>query len=552
MEPQQLPPPWMLGSKEIDDIPMLVVFMSKGELEGLDALQGGPSEDDETGIREYSPLAPIIEIPEIRELFHKIPQELIANKNKLPEDTQEAYNIAKEYSLPYRETEEEKENPLKALEKKGRNGDSRIAYIPANLVELLIEVGYRPTVHPEVGILEFWALNKLWKNKVVSEGLRIVGTIGGAILGGPVGAGVGNAVAGAVTGKSLKNSVISGLKTGAGAYAAQGLGQAAGLGAKTPFTAGFFGGAPNMLATGLGKFGIGSANAPAAAGAIGVGAPAETAQQVIGSAFSQPQTPGILGGLSSGLSAMAPYAAPLSYAGMGLLSYAGQKKQHKHEKEERERQEEKWDRERKQMGWDTDWQPMSHKPHEVNPEFWNIDEEDIKHGRIHAPYTREVGTSNHYAKGGLVQSYSQGSIIKGPGKGQDDKIETTVPEASYIWDASSTSMSGDGSSSAGAKAIKHFEDDIKRAVPKKIRAYAEKLVKKNCKQAPVYLSNDEYKSDPVVVSLIPYALGHKQISNEKGADILREGIKRLRKHKSSSGSGLPPKAKPIIEYMLAR
>lgn len=565
---QQLPPPWMLGSKDIDDIPMLVVHMSNGELEGLDDLQGGPSVDEETGIREYSKLADIIMIPEIRDLFHSIANQ-VETTGDFSQDVHEAYQTSKEHSLPYRETEEEEHNPLRHLEKMGRGEDSKLAYIPVNLAELLIEIRHVPSINPKTGLLEFFwplilgggalllgatgigknvgkMLNKMLGKKA-SEIIRIAGTIGGALLGGPLGAGVGNALGSAATGKSLQNSVVSGLKNSALAYGIQGAGQAAGFTGATPYTAGFFGGAPNMLATGLGKMGIGNAgataNTTAAAPALNH---AQQAQQLINSSFA-PQQQGILGTLTNVGSTIAPYA-PLAMAG---LSYMGEKQHHKHMSKERERQEAKWNREREEMGLNTNWTPVATRQYEENPEFWDITEEDIKHGRIHAPYLRPVGTSGRYAKGGLVQSFNKGTLVRGKGKGQDDKIKTSVPDGTYISDASANSMLGDGSSEAGAKVWQQFEKDIKKRVPKKVLHHVEKLVKKKSQQVPVWLSDSEYKLDPVTVSVIPYALGEKKISNERGADILRAAIKNIRKHKSQAGPGLPPKAKPLLEYMSA-
>src|ERR1700760_2733025 len=97
---QELPAPWMLGATKVNDIPMLVCHMSNGELEGLDDLQGGPSVDESTGIREYSALAEIVEIPEIKELFHTIVGQAEKHGGRLPLDVREAYKEAKDYSLP--------------------------------------------------------------------------------------------------------------------------------------------------------------------------------------------------------------------------------------------------------------------------------------------------------------------------------------------------------------------------------------------------------------------------------------------------------------------
>ena len=479
---QELPAPWMLGATKVNDIPMLVCHMSNGELEGLDDLQGGPSVDESTGIREYSALAEIVEIPEIKELFHTIVGQAEKHGGRLPLDVREAYKEAKDYSLPYRETEEEKHDPLRALERKGRHGDSKLAELPVNLVELLIELEHVPSTNPETGLLEFWALNKLWKGNLGKEILRAVGTIGGAILGGPIGAGAGNTLAGVITGKSLPNAAMSGLKTGAMTYGAQGLGQLAGLSGATPYTAGFFGG-NNMLANGLGGLGKMAGIGPKAAAAASVaGATAPGWHAPMAPLPEAPTAePGFMSHILGGLG---KYAIPIG--GMAGLSYMGSRQHQKHQDRERERQEAKWAKERQQMGWETNWTPVASKKYEPNPEFFNRSEEDIRHGRIHAPAMREIGSSGKYAKGGPVQSYKEGTLVRGKGKGQDDFIKTRVPDGSYIWDASVTSMLGDGSSDAGAKVIKSFEQHIRNKVPKKIIKAVEREVKTKSQQVPLH------------------------------------------------------------------
>lgn len=527
----ELPAPWMLGATKVGDIPMLIVHMSKGELEGLDDLQGGPSVDESTGIREYSALAPIIEEPEVQQLFQKISADIKQNGGTPTPDISSAYKEAKKHSLPYRETEEEEHNPLRQLEKLGRGTDSRIAELPKNFVEFLITLGHNVSENPKTGLLEFG----FW-----DEALRIGGTLIGGLLGGPLGAGLGRAAAGAATGQKLGHAAMAGLKTGVGAYGVQGLGQAAGLGASTPMTGGFFGGAPNILGTalgGLGGLGRGAQAIPNAYSPVEQSVMSQMGGQAAQTAQAQPGfLSHILGGIGNNI-------GPLALAGMGGLSYMASKKQHKHQQQERDRQEAKWDKEREQHRYNTTWTPIMSKQKEPNPEFWNRSEEDIKHGRINAPYYREVGTSGRYATGGLVQSYSKGTLVKGKGKGQDDFIKTSVPEGSYIIDASTTSMLGDGSSDAGAKVLKEFELSVKKKIPKKMISSVEKLIKRQSKQAPVWLSNDEYKFDPLTVAVLGRG------SNEKGSDILRDMVKNIRKHKSEKGDGLPPKAKPLLAYL---
>ncbi len=566
MQPQIPDAPWMQGAKEIEGHEMLVVHMTNGELEGLDNLQGGPSVDPETGIREYSALADIIKIPEIQELFHHVRNE-IEQHGEISDDLKKVYHYAKEHSLPYRETPEEEHDPIHAIEHTGRGGDTKMALIPLDLAFFLIELRHVPSINPKTGLLEFGFFDKLFSGKNPFKGwentfskkrgygfkdaLRAAGTIGGAMIGGPMGAGIGNALGYKLGGSDWGDSLGAGVKTGLMTYGAQGIGQAAGLGASTPYTAGFFGGAPNLVAQGLGSLGIGSAAGTGAA-AAGTGATAAGTggwSQIGAGGVALPTmgpttaaSSGILGSLGSTMA-----AHPLLTAG-GLgaaylgLTHMGEKR---NVKEQRKRQEEHEQKERerlKEMGFTHSWSPVSAREMIENPDYYEI-----------TPYEREMGVyqppkhiyekSKVYATGGLVKSYSKGTLVKGKGKGQDDTIKTSVPDGSYIIDASSTSMLGDGSSSAGADILKEFENKIKNKFPKHFTKNVEQEVKKNAKQVPVWLSNDEYKFDPLTVTLLGKG------SNEKGAAFLKQMVINLRKHKISKGHGLPPKAKDISSYI---
>lgn len=55
---------------------MLVVHMRNDELEALDNMQGGPSIDPELGIREYSAIGPMLDNPEVVEVFKVVYQDL--------------------------------------------------------------------------------------------------------------------------------------------------------------------------------------------------------------------------------------------------------------------------------------------------------------------------------------------------------------------------------------------------------------------------------------------------------------------------------------------
>lgn len=553
-------PPWMEGAKEIQGQEMIVVHMNNGELEGLDNLQGGPSIDPETGIREYSALGSIIEIPAVRQIFKQVADEMEIN-GKLSPDLHSIYESAKKHSLPYRESPEEEHNPLRAIEHTGRGGDTKMALIPLNLAFFLIELRHVPSINPKTGLLEFifGFIKQVFSNpgKAISHAfkpaniIRVGATVAGAALGGPWGAGIGNTLGHIATGHDPGDSLMRGLNTGALTYGAQGIGQAAGLGASTPYTAGFFGGAPNMVASGLGSMGIG-AHVPSAWSQVY--GPANIAGNAMLGASPAAQIAagaGTAGGTASGgLGSLLSNSAMLAPLGMAGLAYMGSKHQHKNNKQAVGEQNARIEKEREAMGFNKEWKPVTARRRKPNPKFYETSEFENKHGIFPSAFIDEgpqYSMGGHvranFANGGLVKSYNKGALVTGPGKGQDDKIKTSVPDGSYIIDASSTSSWGDGSTKAGSNVLKEFEEQIKRKFPKSFVKNVEKEIASHAKQVPVWLSEGEHKIDPVTVTLLGKG------SNEKGAAILKKMVIDLRKHKISKGDGLPPKAKHPSAYI---
>lgn len=518
--PADINPPWMEGSKDISGQEMIIVHMSNGELEGLDNMQQYPSIDPDTGIREYSSLANIIEIPEVRNVFKHISDDIL-DDGKLSPDLKKVYEYAREHSLPYKSTPEERHDPLKGAEHTGRHGDTKLALIPLNLALFLIELKHEPSINPETGLLEFG-----WFNEII----RAAGTIIGGMLGGPIGAGFGNALAGKITGRSWGDAAKSGLKMGVGAYGLQGLGQAAG----------FLGGPPNLLAQGLGSLGIGG-GLPGMAGKVPLDATGvmQASQQGVSSNAAQQAGPvGFMDKIGSFMSKAAPMA-PLAMAG---LAYMGSQKHRKHQKNAAKEERDYLERERERMGFNRSLPPITPSSRRYNPGFFDRSEMERRYGIFPEPAFVDVGERGYY-KGGSVKSYKQGSLVSGPGKGQDDKIKTSVPDGSYIIDASSTSMFGDGSTKAGSDILKDFEKHVKSKFPDKFLRKIENHISKTSSQVPVWLSEGEHKIDPVTVTLLGGG------SNVNGADILKHMVIKLRKHKISKGDGLPPKAKHPMQYI---
>lgn len=539
---RDIEPPWMQGSKDISGQEMIVVHMTEGELEGLDNMQHGPSIDPDTGIREYSSLANIIEIPEVREIFKHVAGELLEH-GKLSPDLYNIYKSAHDHSLPYKPTPEEMDDPLiKKAEHTGRDGDTKLALIPLNLAFFLIELKHEPSINPKTGLLEFGFFKffeRLGKS-IVQNPIRTAGTIVGALFGGPLGAGLGNTAGSLLSGQSLGKSLKTGAMIGGAGYGLQGLGQAAGL----------MGGS-NLISQGLGSLGIGSApglSSSLGAGAASLGQSGTNAAQSSGiantlspsaaQAAQQAGSSGWMDTIGNFMSKAAPFA-PLGVAG---LAYMGSKQHHKHASKQAREERQILEQERERMGFNRPLSPLKNNSRRYNPKFSDRTELERKYGIFSEPAFIE-DEEGRYANGGLVKSYKKGTLVSGTGKGQDDTIKTSVPDRSYIIDASSTSDFGDGSTKAGGDVLKKFENHIRSKFPSKFVRKIEKQVLKTSSQVPVWLSEGEYKIDPVTVTLLGKG------SNVVGADILKHMVVKLRKHKISKGYGLPPKARSPMQYI---
>ena len=77
----------------------------------------------------------------------------------------------------------------------------------------------------------------------------------------------------------------------------------------------------------------------------------------------------------------------------------------------------------------------------------------------------------------------------------------------------------------------------------KIIKKVEHIIKNKRDLTPVYVANEEFKFDPVTVSLA----GKGDI--KKGAEVFKKMVKQVRIHKSSNGLGLPPKALHPMDYI---
>ena len=527
-----------ISSTEQPDVKMIMCHFGRGELEGLDNLQGGPSIDPATGLREYSKLASVIDDPKIQQIFMQVNEEVKAQGHVSPH-LHQIYEEAEQKSLPFSKVPEDSEDPTHQLEEMGRDGDTLLALVPLNLASFLCDLKGEATLNPKTGLLEF-VIKKIFKGvsralDAVTGGhgneiIRIGGTIAGGLLGGPMGAGVGNALASYGTGKGLMDSGISGLKNYGLATGIQGIGQMAGLSSATPYAGNFFGGSNPLMSAyyGAQTGGLSGALNGLTGGSAAAGAGTVAATGAAGTTVAA-ATPAASTGIMGSLGSLA--TSPLGImGGMAALMHAGANKHYKNEKEEVREKNEDIERQKREMGYTF--------PHikERAPRPW-VKNPHHKHGNGEDYYLPR------HKRGGLVKSFTESSEIIGPGNGQDDAIKTTVPAGSYIIDASSVSDLGDGSSTAGLKVLKETAKKIKANFPKSLVREVTTVVKKTGKQTPVYIANEEFKFDPVTVTL----LGHGNM--KKGSEVFKDMVHNIRKHKNSNGLGLPPKAKHPLDYM---
>lgn len=533
---------------------MLLCHFQDGELEGLDNLQGGPSLDKH-GIREYSKLDKIIRLPEVREIFHQVAADL-EDDGHLSDDMRHTYESAKQQTLPFRETSEEATNPdIRKLEQTGVGGDTKVAWIPESVAHFLIELRHEPSVNPETGLLQFGLGNlnpfRAARNiareigkavgapRLVPNILKIAGTMAGAAMGGPLGAGVGRLGAGLLMGESINKGLDAGLTHMGRAAIASGLGHAA----QSMFpnvTSGLT--MPAALASGANAFfngplsTMGIANGLGSAMGLGGAGAASGAAKAAGAAGSGGA--GLLGNLGG----FKNLVGPGIMAAMGLMALKGSKKHHQQEKELHEQRHRDFDTQHTNMGFKRGWEPQVTQ-YKSNPRFWEPTEMERQHGITAAPFLAEPAG---YAHGGRVRPHGSSSLVKGAGKGQDDKIRTKVPEGSYIIDASTVSMFGDGSSEAGGHVLRQFVQKIRRGakVPHHQKAHHE--VSRFDPSLPVFLSNDEFEMDPYTVSLLGDG------SNQEGSKMLKHMVKGIRAHKNSNGDRLPPRAKDPFFYIRGR
>lgn len=156
--------------------------------------------------------------------------------------------------------------------------------------------------------------------------------------------------------------------------------------------------------------------------------------------------------------------------------------------------------------------------------------------------------TEYYAYGGRVdgytdeddEGYAYGGYIDGDSGGQDDDVDMMIPEGSYVADATTISLLGDGNSKNGNAKLKKMEDSFLRSG----------IVRGNVPRAKHnFIKAKVSPGERVIPPNVVNAIGKKYAKDEnKGHKVLDKMRNNLRAQKGVK-KFLPPKSKPIDKYM---
>lgn len=507
--------------------PMIVAHFSKFELKKMDQMQGGVSIDEATGLREYSILNDLIKNKQYRQAFEDIANHVRENVPLDPEIEQASQGVIltpKKFSP----NPVDKVPEVKAIEEMGEGYDDELALIPVKLGKFFDKLAGRnePKINPNTGLREYFlgAILPAIFASFAPTGASLAGTLlTKAAIGAATGA-LTNAMMGEDPGKGALHGGLGGV---GGHFLGQALGSTL----------------PNMFGASNPQ---GSQTAPANASAANLqnpGTTPETGQQ------------NFFGNMMSGVANHLP-----ATLGIGALMMKG----HRHEKKLNAEAEAKDRRSRAALnnayGMNNSLGTIKPFDPEYIPNF-----KTSNYGGVEQP---QFYNALNYKTGGLVLHNVKVNnekpnvpdkitprktiLFKGPGKGQDDLIDTRALTGDFIVDATSTANLGDGYTDAGNKEIKHTLDLINKAFISKIKAgeinlkkYHQELKFAHDNPVPVAYSPGETQIPTSETTKAGMIMGG---GNKKGGHLFQAAINQLRKHKTQNRTTIPPKAKPFIQY----
>lgn len=550
------------GYEPLDPNQLEAIHMRRDEAVALDTIQGGP--DIRDGLRCYEKLGEMFKAdPSLEQKFRQIHQGLEEGDPQLNQYADEAQKKLPEL---FNSAPADKDPVVQDYAADGTGGDTEIVLMPLHLLYFFSEINGGLVENPD-GLFQLGGSSSN-PIKAIGKGVESVVRGGrdvfknpgnfartagafviGSALGGPVGA-LG-AMAGHLHGQGNGQKGMWGALKGAGIASLANMGlNAVGMG--MPSLAGVPGfGTLHAGASHLGQMG---SNLGSYAGLQngGSGGLFESMRGSVGNLMSSglPGAAGASGATgTAGAAGAAAGTGGFNLGGLGLplalvagstaLGYMGSKQQHKKEMELYERMKADQEAENRRLGVYDKFvkpEPWTYKP----TGYATPTSDELEGGYSSGPglrfYNRAAGGR---VKDGEARSKAKimaSHLIRGKTKGQDDVIKRDAPSGSYIIDASTVSGLGDGSTEAGGRELD------------KLFARARNKVK-GISRAP------RASKVPLIVAAGEYEVSERDVTklgggnNELGAQKLDALVKRVRAHKISNGTGLPPRALSPLAYL---
>lgn len=532
-----------------------LVHLQEDELRGLIEMQG---EEDFTpsGFPSFEILGEKLEDPEFKEIVKEAIEAVMKDLDLAGDENAAEISESFDAVLPWADkSPQEKKGPVHELEQEGTHGDTRVAWLPYNLIEILLDAqDGQAHFNEETGLLMFGIFGR--KGIFGSKGpiMRTVGRVlpvVGHILGGALGAGAGRFLGGQLRGESAKKSFSHALgnagkslafHTMMGGNPLQGIfGQQGGM---PGFNGGQGGGNPlsnlfNMGGQQGNQLPGGGREIPSiSANNVGVLKNASEGLPYINGGGPTPGR-GIPGEEAKDplelMKSIFQTALPMVNTAM---AYKSDKRKYKQERREYDEARAEQDRILRR------YEAPLHVPtsdYEYDPGFYDMEPEDYAGGVFMRDPFKHVTPLKRAHGGPIHAAVKTGELIKGPGKGQDDLIYTKVRPNTYIGNADFVSHVGDGSSEAGAKILRHFEEQIRRLPGAK--KYIHKDRTADGPSIDVALSDGEYPFEASTVDILGKG------SNKAGAKVLDNIRVLMRKERAKAKGGMPPKARDMMYYL---